>query len=193
MSDYKQPEFYRFNRDSLLLVRRILESGISGDKILDLGAGCGVIGIELAIHLKPALLTSLELQKDFLPFIQTNSEYFIPSINHSIASESFAAWNPDTEYDLIVCNPPYYLPDSGQPSSDMRRGMARTFLIDGWPSLLACIERSLSQEGRALVVVKNEKKIIELVREEVTKTKLKAKEEIVLDLIILELMRLNID
>ncbi len=193
MSDYKQPEFYRFNRDSLLLVHRILESDISAHKILDLGAGCGVIGIELAIHLNPTLLTSIEIQKDFLPYLKTNSEYFIPSIRHKIVSESFSTWNPDTEYDLVVSNPPYYLPDSGQPSSDMRRGIARTFSIDGWPSLLGCIERSLTKEGRAFVVVKNEKKIVELIREEVSKTQLKPQEEVFSDLIVLELMRLNID
>lgn len=193
MTDYRQPEFYRFNRDSLLLVRKILDSGIKGSKILDLGAGCGVIGIELAIHLKPSLLTSLEIQKDFLPFIQMNSNSFIPTVKHNIASESFSSWHPETEYDLVVSNPPYYLPDSGQPSSDLRRGIARTFSIDGWSSFLNCIERSLSKEGRAFVVVKNENKIIALIRKEVAKTKLNYKEEVTSDLVVFELMRLNVD
>lgn len=193
MSDYKQPDFYRFNSDSLILVQWIIDRGLFGKSILDLGAGCGVIGIELAIHLKPIQLTSLELQNDFLPYLKMNSELLVPGLNHRIFSCSFAEWKPDTKYDLIVSNPPYYLPDSGQPSSDVRRGIARTFSIDGWPSLLECIERSLSLEGKAFIVLKNEKKTLELIRRVLLKSELQLKEEVISDLVVLELVRLNVD
>lgn len=193
MNDYKQPDFYRFNSDSLFLVQWILKKGIRGNRILDLGAGCGVIGIELAIQMRPSLLTSLEVQKDFLSYLKTNSEYYIPSLKHNIYSEAFSDWKPDTSYDLIVSNPPYYLPDSGQPSSDIRRGIARTFSIDGWDPFLKCIGRSLSIEGKAFIVIKNEKKTVALIRQLVLQTGLKLIEEVTSDLMILELMRLNID
>lgn len=161
MSDYLQPDFYRFNEDSIKLVKFVASQVSSAKSILDLGAGSGIIGIELANILRPTELTLLEVQPEWNEYLQHNVKHFLNADTYpSIVESSFGNWNPDKQYDLIVCNPPYYLPGHGQPNSDRRKAIARSFMIDGWKELLELISRALIPEGRAFLVVKNEKIVL---------------------------------
>ena len=75
--DYVQPDFYRFNEDSLKLVTRVESTLSKASHVLDVGAGCGIIGIELALRINIGELHLLEVQQDFLPFIETNLNSFV--------------------------------------------------------------------------------------------------------------------
>jgi len=162
MNDYSQPEFYRFNEDSLKLVQRIKKCGVSAVSVLDLGAGCGVIGIETANHLGCEHLTLLELQDDFYPHLEINLKHQLKtSLRSEIIKSSFGEWNPYRKYDLIVCNPPYYLPGRGQGNKDPRRELARSFVKDNWSTLMRLIESTLAPEGRGYLVIKNDPLILE--------------------------------
>ncbi|MGL6035003.1 MAG: hypothetical protein ACRC0N_08060, partial [Acinetobacter johnsonii] len=55
--NYKQPDEYRFSLDSIHLARFVASqlashSELGSLRVLDLCAGCGVIGIELSWHLR---------------------------------------------------------------------------------------------------------------------------------------------
>ena len=129
----------------------------SAKSILDLGAGCGVIGIEIANRLGCDSLTFLEPQKEFHPHLELNLEQQLKvSVQREIVKASFGEWSPDKKYDLIVCNPPYYLPGRGQAYKDPRREIARSFIKDDWKTLLKLIEGSLAPDGAAFVVIKND-------------------------------------
>lgn len=165
MTDYLQPDFYRFNEDSIKLVKYVALKVTEAKSILDLGAGSGIIGIELSNILKPKDLTLLEVQPEWNEYLQHNVEHFLNSETKAqIVESSFANWEPDKKYDLIVCNPPYYLPGHGQPNADKRKAIARSFMIDGWKELLDLIARALTPEGRAFLVVKNEKQILKEIK-----------------------------
>lgn len=154
MSDYSQPDFYRFNEDSTLLIKFIKEHVTSAKNILDLGAGSGILGIELGLHFK-AHVTLLELQSDFIPHLEEN----LKNSNGEIIQGSFGTFAPKIRYDLIVSNPPYYLKGQGEESKDPRRGIARSFQHEGWRELLDCIERSISSNGKAFIIIKNQTQI----------------------------------
>ena len=163
-NDYLQPDFYRFNQDSIRLITRVTEKVEKASTILDLGSGCGLIGLELAQHYLPDLLTLLELQEDFRDILAENvKRKSPPQTCTEIFITSFSKWTHAKTYELIVCNPPYYFPDSGQPSANVRRGLARSFLVDDWGVLLELIFRSLASGGLAMLVVKNEKRIQETI------------------------------
>lgn len=192
MSDYLQPDFYRFNQDSLQLVNWIATKLQTASDILDLGAGSGVIGIELANRLRPQSLTMVELQPEFMPYLQSNSQdqkkghYDIGIVN-----SSFGEFKTAKTFDLIVSNPPYYLPGNGEASQDVRKGKARSFLVDGWPVLLRRIKELLTPAGHAYIVIKNDKALLTHLRKEVRGLKLL--EFVEKDLVILELTRLHED
>ena len=157
MTDYLQPDFYRFNSDSLDLLNFLRSMDLSPQSILDLGAGCGILGIELARHFRPGFLAMVEMQPEFLSIIETNIETFLPK---SVKAQTFitpmSKWNYDLQFDLVVCNPPYYLVSSGQASPDPRRSKCRTFEEDGWKGLISCIERSLLPVGKCFIVIKDD-------------------------------------
>ena len=192
MIDYQQPNFYRFNQDSLLLVKWILKRGKKPQHILDLGAGCGVVGIELANALAPETLTLLELQQDYLPYLENNLLNMKQGeFAASILMTSFGEWKPKMAYDLVVANPPYYLPGHGEASQDLRKGMARSFLVDDWSVLLLKIREALTADGTAYLVIKNDKTILEHVRKSISGLKLQ--EHQMDGVVILELARLHED
>lgn len=189
MIDYLQPPFYRFNEDSLILVKWVLKQNLHAVNILDLGAGCGIIGIELARDLKPEVLTLVEAQPDYLDFLKRNSNLFLPDgTDAEIVIKQFSQWSPERRYDLIVTNPPYYLPGHGQRNADPRKERARSFVLDNWQILLGQVHNSLTEEGRAYMVVKDDKKIIqEIAKDTLLEKKIHPEKH----LLIFELTRLN--
>ena len=156
MSDYVQPEFYRFNEDSLLLVKEIVTENPKALSVLDIGAGSGIIGIELANKLHIPLLHFLELQKEWEPYLKKNITEQLRNAQTEIFWNSIGDWNPSRKYDLIVGNPPYYLPGRGKLSPDPIRGKCRMFLKDSWKVLLEKSVEGLTPGGSAWFVTLKE-------------------------------------
>lgn len=170
MKDYSQPEFYRFNEDSLLLVHFIKSRITKASRILDLGAGSGIIGIELARLLNPHFLLLIEAQADWENFLQTNVSYFIPTTTEAeVLISSFGEWSPSRTFDLIVVNPPYFLPGHGQPYKDKRKEIARSFVIDDWKILIDKIEKALAPQGNAFIVVRDDVRILSRIQTKLNK------------------------
>lgn len=178
ISNYSQPSFYSFNEDSLELVK-FSKDLIKGDTdsldLLDLCAGCGVIGIETKLQIKAiGKLTFLELQNEFIPFIEknllksecNNFEIFQSSLGDQIFE--------DEKFDLIFSNPPYFLSQSGKPSSDKNRQICRFFEVDGWNTFFKKVKKWLKPEGLFFFTVRN----IESVSEDLRDFDLVAKEKV---------------
>ena len=157
IKDYSQPDFYRFNSDSIELIRWVTKHCPKAHKILDLGAGCGIIGIELARHLSPEKLVLVELQSQFEAHLMENCDQFLPSSTDAdILIRSFSALDLQDKFDLIVSNPPYYLPGKGEVAQNPQRALARTFLQDTWDELIKKIASLMSSGGKAYVVLKGD-------------------------------------
>lgn len=194
MSDYAQPDFYRFSQDSTALVEWVLKKSGPVSSLMDLGAGSGIIGIELARKLPAKELDLVELQGEYLPFLEKNLALFASqNVKARIFNQSFGMFSPDQLYDLIVCNPPYYLPGKGELPQNPFKARARTFLVDDWKVLLSLIVKSLKAEGRAFVVLKNDQALFELIREELTHHQLGVERFNQTQLMFIELFRLNVD
>lgn len=161
MIDYLQPTFYRFNEDSIKLINFVLERNLSADAVLDLGCGCGIIGIEVSNALEPKTLFLLEGQHEWAEYIKKNIDLKLKkSISSSIILETFGTWRSERKFDLILCNPPYFLPGNGEPSSSKLRHNSRTFNIDNWQVLIGLIDHLLDPKGRCFIVIKDDDRII---------------------------------
>jgi tRNA1Val (adenine37-N6)-methyltransferase len=162
MNDYYQPSFYRFNEDSLHLVKFVASKVKNISNLLDLGAGSGILGIELSNILMPKNLCFVEAQSEWEPFLSYNLNKFLSfEIQSRIFFSTFGDWIPEERFDLIISNPPYFLPGHGQSSPDKRREISRSFIIDGWAVLLNKISRALSPHGKAFIVVRNDERILQ--------------------------------
>ncbi|RUM40414.1 MAG: SAM-dependent methyltransferase, partial [Desulfocapsa sp.] len=110
---------YRFSVDSLLVAHFCRPPGTG--RVLDLGSGCGIIGLILC-HRYPGLqVRGLELQPDLARLARSN-------INANILQQRFQIVEGDVcriqefmqpeSFELVVSNPPYRSPGSGRINRD---------------------------------------------------------------------------
>lgn len=103
-------------QDSLPLLRKLLTSNTSKRlRVLEVGSGCGVVGIALSQLRKcEVLLTDLEDAQDIM---QTNIDYAIPSPG-SILERQVLEWGKglddleNAKFDLVLVSDCIYNPDS---------------------------------------------------------------------------------
>ena len=117
---------YRFSVDAVLAAHFAVPK--PGQRVLDLGCGCGVIGLILAHRQPRVAVSSLEMQEDLAALAAENgrvnglSDRFqvirgdVRVIARLLAPESF---------DLVICNPPYRKKDSGRINQDDQAALAR--------------------------------------------------------------------
>jgi tRNA1(Val) A37 N6-methylase TrmN6 len=126
MHDYKQPDFYHFTQDSIDLVKHALEfsEDIDNLNIIDIGCGCGIVGLEFLKHYHgQAQLDLVEIQPEFYKVIEENINASEKSEQIQLIKESFVGYNPGKKYDLVVSNPPYYVTGTAkQTKSDLKKG-----------------------------------------------------------------------
>ncbi len=141
---YSQHPEYHFSLDSVEGPRRIAtrlnERGISSvDRALDLCAGCGVMGLETLFHF-PAIQSFdfLELQAANQIHLERNTSELQKQFSATTMNLNFGDfrnWNQTFGvqiFDLIVCNPPFFLPGQGKLSPSDFKNRSR-FFMDGDP------------------------------------------------------------
>jgi release factor glutamine methyltransferase len=94
--------------DTELLIEIILEkfSAQSSLTVLDLGTGSGAIAITLALELPNAHVTAVDASHKALIIAKKNADRLSVNNIKFIASDWFNNV-PDTQFDLVVSNPPY--------------------------------------------------------------------------------------
>ena len=123
-------------------------NGIKGLKILDMGCGCGFVGLLVADHLRthgvPPELTLLDSHARALAAARVNSKRLnFPDATFILSCDGLPPDAP-ADYDLFLGNPPYY--------GDWK--IAETFVRTAF--------RALRRGGRCLTVAKSEGGLQEL-------------------------------
>jgi tRNA1Val (adenine37-N6)-methyltransferase len=117
---------YRFSVEAILL-GRFAKAG-ARDRVLELGAGCGVITIMIAALARPREIVAIELQPQLAEMIARNAALndlkSVRAICADIRSRKIATVEPSS-FDLIVANPPYRAPATGRENPDHGRRVAR--------------------------------------------------------------------
>ena len=101
-----QPELgYCYNSDSIFLYDFISSFQPKG-KVLDVGAGCGVIGLLVARDNEKVELEAVEKQDAFVHYAKTNAR--VNKIEYKMHETNFLELKEDVKYDYIISNPPFY-------------------------------------------------------------------------------------
>ena len=146
---------YRFSIDPVLL-SHFVRLG-KDEKILDLCAGCGVIGLILLYRSGEAIhsLTAFELQKALVGLIRENInlnhfshkmqviEGDLREIALSCAPESFST---------IVCNPPFYPVGSGRASKNKEAEIARHQVACSLLDVVSSAAMAVKNKGRIYMI-----------------------------------------
>ncbi len=146
---------YRFSVDAVLLAHfpRIRND----ESILDLGTGCGVIGLILLYRyaVRNISVTGLERDEEMLTLATDNfrvngyAKRFTPikgvveEIDRQVSAESFS---------LVIANPPFYQPGSGRTNSEAGTRAARHQQGEGLDGFVRAAAYGLQNRGRAVFV-----------------------------------------
>ena len=101
-----QPELgYCYNSDSIFLYDFVNSFKPKG-RVLDVGAGCGVLGLLVARDNKKVELEAVERQEVFVELARTNAR--VNNIKYTLHDNDFLNLHDNDKYDYIISNPPFY-------------------------------------------------------------------------------------
>ena len=144
---------YRFSIDAVLLAHFV--SPRRQDRVLDLGAGCGVVSLILAYRHPAISLTCLEIQDSLLDLIRANiAQNGLADRMQSVAGDlrHMHGLLPAGGFDLVVCNPPYYAVGSGQRNPNDEQAVARHELKADLADILRAAAFALRTKGRLALI-----------------------------------------
>ena len=162
--DYSQPEDYRFSLDSVFLAQKVAHLLKSHPRakelrILDLCAGCGVVGLELNFNCD--LLTKidfLEVQEVYRPHFEHNvKQAQKPGSDFRFLLMNYADLKtPEYEklYGVVVSNPPYFFPGEGLLSPNEFKNRCRFFIDSDFGHLMSSTHHVLKDHGSAFFLIR---------------------------------------
>lgn len=140
--EYNQPDFYHFSRDSIELSNHVLECEQNILSLLDVCAGCGVVGIEIARSAHSLEQCDfVEIQSEFSQSLWENQQRYLESCDSEIFFKSLKEFEINHVYDVIVANPPYFHPNKSRPSANEKRNRCRSLIDLSLEDLLIFFER----------------------------------------------------
>jgi len=179
--NYSQPEEYHFSLDSVempweiaLHLRERIAADITEKKqspsdylknsmrrwqVLDLCAGCGVIGFELNFHLTQIQkIDFVEVQEIYRSHfdlnkekVQNQGEFRFLEMNY----ENLLTPEFEKKYQLILCNPPYFKTEQGKLSPSEFKNRCRFFIDSTFEKLIRAIEYTLADNGEAYLLLRD--------------------------------------
>lgn len=144
---------YRFSVDAVLLAHFLIPQPEA--RILDLGAGCGIVSLILAHRHPLARLIALEIQPRLAGIIRRNLK------NNGLESRCMviegdcrriADLLPQSSFDQVAVNPPYHATGSGRHHPETERAMARHEILGGLAEMAQAAAFALKSQGRAVFV-----------------------------------------
>lgn len=113
---YQPQSGYCYNSDSIFLYD-FIDSFNPRGRVLDVGAGCGVVGLLVARDNPKVQLEAVEKQKAFVEYATTNAR--VNKIDYKIHHGEFLDLDDNTKYDYIISNPPFYHDGASRSEDEM--------------------------------------------------------------------------
>jgi len=144
---------YRFSVDAVLLAHFLTPEPDA--RILDLGAGCGIVSLILSHRYPMVSLVALEVQPRLAEVIRRNVA--INSLERRVTviegdCRRIATLLPPNSLDWVAANPPYYQTGSGRHSLETERAKARHEILGGVGEMAQAAAFALKSGGRAAFV-----------------------------------------
>lgn len=151
---YQNKEWFSFSLDSILLARFALPH-FRDHRILDIGTGTAPIPLIFSLYTN-ASIDAVEIQQELVNLSKKSVEYnHLENQVHLFGEDifSFQSRMESDQYDLIVCNPPYFdYQDHSFVNREMHKTLARHQVSLTLEQLLTCVRKLLKNGGRFAVV-----------------------------------------
>ncbi len=146
-------EGYRFSLDAVLLAH--FAGAKPTEKILDIGAGCGVVSLIICYRCPDAHLTSLELQPQLVELVSQNIELNSFQKNMQVIQGDLCRIRsllPPESFDKVVCNPPYGKLATGRRNPGSEQSIARHEIKAELADIVGAFFYSLKNRGRGYII-----------------------------------------
>ena len=140
---------YRFSIDAVILAATLKLK--TGQRIVDLGTGCGIIPLILAHRNPQVQIFGIEMQEALADFARINvDQNRMADRIHILQADirKLKAEMIEGSADLVVSNPPYRCADSGRINPNLQRAIARHEIHLNLSQLLKTVRRVLRTGGR---------------------------------------------
>jgi tRNA1Val (adenine37-N6)-methyltransferase len=144
---------YRFSIDAVLLAH--FADPRSGDKVLDLGTGCGIIPLILAHRQPRSSIYGIEVQKELAELAKSNVRENQLEDRITVYCTDMKLLRPEMTagpVDLVVCNPPFRKAGSGRINPDAQRAVARHEIKTNLGDIIQTSHRMLRTAGRMVLI-----------------------------------------
>jgi tRNA1Val (adenine37-N6)-methyltransferase len=150
---YQEQKGYRFSIDAVLLAG--LAAVRPGDRVVELGSGCGVVLLILAFRGLGKSLLGVEIQRDLFSLAERNARENGLEARLRFLQADYRAVSgalPAHGFDLVLSNPPYRRLRSGRVNPDSQRAIARHEILTTLPDLFEAADYLLPEGGRMGVI-----------------------------------------
>lgn len=158
-------DFFTFKQFRVLHRKSIMKVGTDGvilgayadcsnaRRILDIGTGTGLLYLMLAQKCN-AIIHGIDINEEAVAIARFNAAQSPWANRIEIFHSSVQDFSPDTKYDLIVSNPPFYTTDTIAPEKG--RAIARHDINLNISELSASVDRLLSGDGHCYIIYPTE-------------------------------------
>lgn len=119
-----------------------------GSRILDIGAGTGLISLMMAQRFPGALIDGVEADVEAADQAADNAKPFPQVAIHAVRLQD---WEPPEPYDCIVSNPPFFIDSLKNPSR--QRSLARHDVDLSFADIVSFAKRWLTETGQLSVIL----------------------------------------
>lgn len=117
---------HRFGTDALLLSH--FTAPARGETVCELGTGCGAIAVRLCAEGSPSAVHGVDISPEAIALAKRSAAAYdgVPTPTFAVADWNVpASIAPAGSFRRVVCNPPYFPPNSGGVSADDAVRLAR--------------------------------------------------------------------
>ncbi len=149
MTVYQHKTGYRFSIDAVLLAGNVHPK--AGERLVDLGCGCGIIALILAYRQLTLQAFGIEIQQSLAGLARKNATINEMDDRFDIIVgdiKNLSQRQINGPVDRIVCNPPFSRVASGRINPNTERALARHEIAMSIKDITATTRRILRRGGR---------------------------------------------
>ena len=124
---------------------------VDGKRILDIGTGTGIIALMAAQRNPEAQVLGIDIDEDAILQAQENIAESPFADRVSCALQDVISFCPETRFDAILCNPPFFTEDTLP--DDTSRALARNNKNLPFPQLIKKVASLLNDNGQFSVII----------------------------------------